>query len=143
MFHRLVLVLCVCFALLQSGCAVNRSSSTVDPGTNWQTIKSIHVVKQPKDTHDIHLLIAEKLKANGFSVTVDPEPKAGAQALVTYTDKWMWDLTMYLLELTVVVRDSNNDFPLASGNSYHTSLTRKSPKEMVDEVMNNILKDRK
>ena len=32
---------------------------------------------------------------------------------------------------------------LATGNSYHTSLTRKSPKEMVDEVVDNILKQRK
>jgi hypothetical protein len=30
-------------------------------------------------------------------------------------------------------------FPLAVGNSYHTSVTRKSPEEMVDEVLTNIL----
>jgi len=50
----------------------------------------------------------------------------------------MWDITMYLLELTVTVRNPSNDFPMAVGNSLHTSLTRKSPEEMVDEVMTNI-----
>jgi hypothetical protein len=45
-----------------------------------------------------------------------------------------------MLELTVVVRDPKTDFPLATGNSLHTSLTRKSPKEMVDEVTTNIFK---
>jgi hypothetical protein len=51
----------------------------------------------------------------------------------------MWDITLYLLELTITFRDRNNEFPLAVGNSYHTSLTRKSPGEMVDEVITNIL----
>jgi hypothetical protein len=40
-----------------------------------------------------------------------------------------------------VIRDPQSDFPLATGNSYHTSLTRKSPKEMVDEVIGNIYKE--
>lgn len=61
-------------------------------------------------------------------------------AIATYVDKWMWDLTMYMIELTIVVRDPASDFPLATGNSLHTSLTRKSPKEMVDEVTSNIFK---
>jgi hypothetical protein len=47
---------------------------------------------------------------------------------------------MYMLELTVVMRDPATDFPLATGNSLHTSLTRKSPKEMVEEVTTNIYK---
>jgi hypothetical protein len=50
----------------------------------------------------------------------------------------MWDITLYLLELTVTFRDANTGYPLAVGNSYHTSLTRKSPEEMVDEVITNI-----
>jgi hypothetical protein len=51
----------------------------------------------------------------------------------------MWDITIYLLELTVTFREPANLQPLAVGNSYHTSLTRKSPDEMVDEVLTNIL----
>ena len=39
----------------------------------------------------------------------------------------------------VTVRSPANDFPLATGNSMHTSLTRKSPEEMTDEVVSNIL----
>jgi hypothetical protein len=45
---------------------------------------------------------------------------------------------LYLIELTVTLRNATNGFPLAVGNSFHTSLTRKSPEEMVDEVMSNI-----
>jgi hypothetical protein len=50
----------------------------------------------------------------------------------------MWDITMYMVELTVTFRSPENNFPMATGNSYHTSLTRQSPQEMVDEVLTNI-----
>jgi hypothetical protein len=48
---------------------------------------------------------------------------------------------MYMLELTLTVRNPANDFPMASANSYHTSLTRKAPPEMVDEVLTNIFNE--
>jgi hypothetical protein len=71
----------------------------------------------------------------GFQVL---ETDAGVDAIVTYVDKWFWDITMYMLELTITLRDPKTDFPLATGNSYHTSMTRKSPEGMVDEVLTNI-----
>ena len=82
------------------------------------------------------------MKQNGksFPATTGPElkPPYPQDAVVTYIDKWMWDITMYMIELTVTVRDSKN-FPMATGNSLHTSLTRNSPPEMVDEVVGNIV----
>lgn len=86
-------------------------------------------------------MITDKLRSKGIAVTTEPEvPPGNTDATVTYIDKWMWDITMYLLELTITIRDPKTDFPLATGNSYHTSLTRLSPKEMVDEVVDNIYK---
>jgi hypothetical protein len=131
------------FLMMQSGCAVNRATATVDPATRWEAIKTLHVTKVAEDDRNIHLIIADKLRTKGFAVTADPQPNPQADAVVTYNDKWMWDITMYMIELTVVVREPKGNFPLATGNSYHTSLTRKSPKEMVDEVVENIFKDRK
>jgi hypothetical protein len=126
------------------GCAVNRATASADPAMRWDTIKSLHV-KQMKDETDesTKKLIVDKFRASGFNVTADPAPNPQADAVVTYVDKWMWDITMYMLELTIVIREPKSDFPLATGNSFHTSLTRKSAKEMVDEVVDNILKQRK
>ena len=76
-------------------------------------------------------------------MTTDPDPVGNPDAFVTYHDRWMWDITMYLLELTVTLHDPRTNVGVASGNSFHTSLTRKTPQEMVDEVVDNILKDRK
>ncbi|MDP2279487.1 MAG: hypothetical protein Q8K51_14830, partial [Nitrospirota bacterium] len=54
-----------------------------------------------------------------------------------------WDITMFMLELTITLRNPTNNFPMAVGNSYHTSLTRKSPEEMVEEVLTNIFNSQK
>jgi hypothetical protein len=126
---------------LTTGCAINRATATVDPTAKLETLKSMHVVKLEKDERSIDLLIADKLRNRGYMVTTgQPSAPSTVDAMVTYVDKWMWDLTMYMLELTIVVRDPKTEYPLATGNSFHTSLTRKSPTEMVDEVVENILK---
>ena len=123
-----------------SGCAVNRATANVDPGTKLADIKTMHVKKYPDDNAKVDELIAEKLRGKGVAVTTGPEVPMGTDSIVTYVDKWMWDITMYMLELTVVLRNPATDFPLASGNSFHTSLTRLSPPEMVSEVIDNIYK---
>jgi len=120
-----------------SGCAVNRATATVTPGMNFKDVKSFYVVKQPKDSRGLEKLISDNLVKRGFQSSYGSQPTQ-VDAVVTYVDKWMWDITMYLLELTVTIRNPSNDFPMAVGNSLHTSLTRKSPEEMVDEVMTNI-----
>jgi hypothetical protein len=45
-----------------------------------------------------------------------------------------------MLSISIKMRDPETGFPLAIGNSLHTSLTRKSPKELVREVLRNMLK---
>ena len=129
---------------LTTGCAVNRATGSVDPSTNLSTLKTMYVKKIPADDGGTNVLIADKLRSKGVTVTTGTEaPPSNVDAVVTYIDKWMWDITMYMLELTITIRDPKTDFPLATGNSYHTSLTRLSPKEMVNEVVDNIYKGAK
>ena len=127
---------------LMSGCAVNRATANVDASARLDTMKTVYVRHFEKDEHGTDQLIAEKLRARGMTATVGngPAPQ-GTDATVTYVDKWFWDITMYMLELTIQIREPKTDYPLASGNSLHTSLTRKSPPEMVDEVLTNIFKE--
>lgn len=139
---RLVSLLAV-VAALTTGCAVNRATANVDPSARLDALKTMHVVKDPKDERGIDKLIADKLRTRGYQVSTGSQAPASVDAMVSYLDKWMWDMTMYMLELTISIRDPKTDYPLASGNSFHTSLTRKSPTEMVDEVVENILKEGK
>lgn len=141
------LKLCVILGFVTSltaGCAINRATATVDPSANLSAMKTMYVKKFADDNANTNVLIADKLRSKGVSVTTGSEaPPSDVDAVVTYVDKWMWDITMYMLELTITIRDPKTDFPLASGNSFHTSLTRLSPKEMANEVVDNIYKGAK
>lgn len=125
-----------------SGCA-NRATAKVDPTTDLRSIKTMHVLQAPKETAGISTLIADDLRRRGYKVTEGLDKPKEVNAVVTYVDRWMWDITMYLLELTITIRDPQTDYPFAHGNSLHGSMSRKSPKEMVDEVMGNIFKEAK
>jgi hypothetical protein len=129
-----IIVVLSILALLH-GCAINRATATVDQTTDFSKLKVFYVRKYSEDTRDTNILIADKLREMGFDVS---ETETDVDAIVTYVDKWFWDITFYLLELTITLRDPKTDFPLATGNSIHTSLARKSPEGMVDEVLTNI-----
>ena len=88
-----------------TACA-NRQSVTVAPSTNMSALKNIYVVHQPKDKDQINVLIADNLRMRGVTATTGDGPApANVDAVITYIDKWMWDITMYLLQLTVTVRE--------------------------------------
>jgi len=134
-----IIALLSILALLH-GCAINRATSTVDQTTDLSSLKVFYVKKFSEDTRDTNVLIENKLVEMGYHVS---EAEADVDAIVTYVDKWFWDITFYLLELTITLRDPKTDFPLATGNSYHTSLTRKSPEGMVSEVLTNIFNNQR
>ncbi len=138
---RMGLLVCsVALAALQ-GCATNRESASVSPDLDLARLRNFYVVKFAPDSRGINRLIADELQRRGFEASTGPEDSVpqGTDAVVTYQDKWQWDLTMYMLELRVFVRQPQTGNLLAVGNSHHTSLSRKSPEEMVAEVLSNIL----
>jgi hypothetical protein len=125
-----------------SACAVNTQSADVLPSTDVSKLKSFYVVKFGPDGRDINILLKDRLIAMGYAATTGPEGSTpgDVDAVVTYRDKWVWDLAMYMLSLDVTLRDPKTGFPLATAKSLHTSLTRKSPEAMVQETLGNILK---
>ena len=140
---KLVAALAVtCGLLLNAGCA-SRATAKADPSMRWDHIKTLHIKKLEGEDGSVRKLLVDKFRNVGFKVTTDPQPAGSPDALVTYYDKWMWDITMYLLELTVTIHDPRTEVGLVTGNSMYTSLIRKSPQAMVDEVVDNILKQRK
>lgn len=128
---------------ITTGCAVNRATANVENPAAFNKVKTLYVTKLDADQRGINVLIADKFKSRGYNVATGTDKPKDVDAIVTYLDKWMWDITMYMIELTITVRDPKTEFPIATGNSLHTSLTRKSPTEMVDEVVENILKQGK
>jgi hypothetical protein len=121
---------------------VNRESAQLAPGANLAGLRRFYVVRFEPDTRGINTIVVDELRRLGFTATTGEAANRppDVDAVVTYGDRWMWDITMYMLSLDIVLRDPRTDFPIASGNSYHTSLTRKSPEEMVREVLGNIFR---
>jgi hypothetical protein len=138
---RLLASLLIVFAaIFLGGCATSQLNADVSPGTNLGELKTIYVVHLPKDERGIDRLIADRLNVMGKQATSGEKAAipADVDAVVTYQDKWMWDITMYMIELNIQLRHPKTDMSFASGHSLRTSLVRKSPPEMVQEVLTEI-----
>ena len=129
----------VLLVLLQ-GCATNRESASVAAEADITKLKTIFVIRSAEDDRGVYITIAEQLRKLGYSVSTGPASPvpANTDAVLSYQAKWQWDLTMYLLELRVTLRNPATDALLGVATSYHTSATRKSTEEMVSEVLSNL-----
>lgn len=134
---KLFLSLCLAALtpLLFISCA--SSSATVEPGTNLKAMRTFHVEKVQGDGHDMDQVIAADLRKRGFKATTGPQPR-NIDALITYNDKWMWDITMYLLQLDIALRDPKTRGIVGSAKTYRPSLQRKSKEAMATETLDKL-----
>jgi hypothetical protein len=135
---RKVVLFVACAAL--AGCAINKETASFDPNMDLAGDSVFYVERFGPDKRGLEKIIADSLSTRGYIATYGEkgETPANATTVVTYVDKWQWDMTMYLIELTISFRDPQTGVAFATGNSYHTSLTRQSPENMVSEVLGNI-----
>jgi hypothetical protein len=122
------------------GCATNRESASIAPDADITKLRTIYVLRSEQDERGVYITIAEQLRKLGYTVSTGPETKApaGTDALLSYQAQWQWDMTMYLLDLRITLRNPATGALLGSASSYHTSMTRKSTEEMVAEVLSNL-----
>lgn len=139
---KINLITCLFLNVILFGC-VNSMHQTQTSTYILSNIDKIYVEKFPPDGRGIEKIIANELNAMGYQAIVGQIQPKNIDAVVTYRDKWRWDITMYMLSISIKIRDPDTGFPLAVGNSLHTSLTRKSPEELVREVLGNMLKGSK
>jgi len=128
-------------ALSVSACASNLEAKRV-PGTDLAQLKTFYVQKLPADGRGVEQMIADRLNLMGFRAShgVNETPATAVDAIVTYQDKWMWDITMYMIQLDVQIRDPQTRMLLVSGQTMRTSLIRKTAEGMVEEVLTEIFK---
>jgi hypothetical protein len=139
---ELKLFLCILLIGTLQACATNRDSASVAPERDVSSLKTFLVVTSAADERATDRTIAGALGKLGFraSIGLDKAARSDVDAVVTYRARWEWDITPYLIELTIFIRDPQGDALIAVGNSFHTSVTRKSADEMAMEVLTNILK---
>jgi len=127
------------------GCSYKHLYGETMEGADLGARHRIYVVRHPKDQRQIDSMIADRLERAGFEATAGMETSgapAAADAIVTYEDHWQWDMSNYLIVLRIDFRDPKTQELLASGQSYRTSLDRKPPEFMVDEIITTMLPGR-
>ena len=137
-----VKVLIVFLAIfLATGCSKVVVRSDADPSADFRNIQTLYVKKLPADEREINKVLQDKLIEFGFDATTGSEakPAGSVDAIVTYEDRWMWDMTMYMLSIDIHFLNPETEYEFASGSSYRTSLVRKPPEEMVDEALRDLL----
>ena len=127
-------------SLLALTACVSQQSASLSPGADLSRIRRVHVVRLPADTRGIERIIANEFRNMGRIATTGSETDVppDADAVVTYADRWMWDITMYMISLDVAVRAPGTLLPVASGRSMRSSLIRQTPEEMVRDVLSRI-----
>jgi len=110
-------------ALMLVGCVGNTSGQLALPKEQAQT-GTYFVQRHDKDGRDLASSIASAMQARGLRATagVAGERPDDATYIVTYVDKWMWDMRMYLFDLRIDLRDARDESILGYGQSMQSSL---------------------
>lgn len=122
-----------------SGCASMQSTNT--PGADLTRLKSFYLQLHSDDTREVGKAISDQLNLLGYKSTygLAESSTSAVDATLTYQDKWWWDITMYLLQLDIQIRDAKTKELLASGTTIRPSLQRQRPEIMANEILRKIL----
>ena len=124
------------------GCGMAKVSSKILPDTDITKYEVYYVVRHSVEKHQINEIIQSEMQVLGVNAQTGPlELKpSDVDVLVTYEDHWAWDITSYLLTLTIEFREAASDKLLATGQSYRPSMDRKPPDFMAREILEGIFK---
>jgi hypothetical protein len=126
--------------LVLAACATTNSARA--PDVDLHKLKTFYVTRLPADERGIEKLIATRLTTMGYQCTSGDAqtPASPVDAIVTYQDRWMWDITMYMIKLDIQIHDGATGAVLANGEVVRPSLQRKSPEGMVEETLGVVFK---
>ena len=124
-----------------TACATNHQYARFDPGRDILPLDVFYVEIPIQDRGNLGQLIVDNLTARGVLATAGPEDSVPGKAtiLLTYEGRWSWDITNFLIEMSITLRNPSTREAFAIGSSYHTSMTRLNPVEMIDEIISNLI----
>jgi hypothetical protein len=126
-------------SLLAASCEV---TIAIEVEPSLQTKQRFAVVRQPREFEPVSNSIRDALSDFGVQAIVVgslSEVPSDCDAVASYVDRWMWDLSMYLLELSVTIRDSKTQEIIGAGRLYRTSLVRRSHQRMAQQLIHAML----
>lgn len=133
--------LTIVFMVFSLAACIANLESRKPAGTDLSNLKTFYVQKLPEEGRGVERMLADQLTRMGYVAFYGIDgPATPVDAIITYKDDWWWDLSWYLLQLDIQIRDPQTKLILASGHSKRTSLVRKSSDEIVEDVLNETLK---
>lgn len=96
-----------------------------------------YVEKLDADERGIERVIADELNALGLDAAYGTDVSAtdDIDVLVTYQDRWNWDVTMYMRRLDIQFREPGTRQLLTEGTATRSSLTRAEPAVIARELL--------
>lgn len=127
--------------LLLAGC-VGNTAGQMSLSTQVAGQGTYYVERQPKDERDLATVIAQRMRERGLKATAEQAGVARPQCdyLVSYTDKWMWDMRMYLYDLRIDLRDAKDNSVVGYGQSMQSSLKAmgRSYEDVIDLALDEL-----
>ncbi len=125
-------------ALMLVGCVSNTSGELTLPKEQVQA-GSYFVQRHDKDDRDLASTIAKAMQARGLQATAGTVAQHPTETtyVVTYVDKWMWDMRVYLYDLRIDLRDARDQSILGYGQSMQGSL--KAMGQTHEDIINRAL----
>jgi hypothetical protein len=107
------------------------------PGASLEGKRLFYVERHPEEDWGFHQMIADEMSMMGHK-TAAGEPNhapAGTDAIVTYDDKWSWDLSPWMYGLDIRILDAKTRSLLVKTSNRRGSLFRRNPKQMAQEAL--------
>lgn len=146
MSRILTTVIAAAMVSFMCSCTIHENTRQVSPSFSESGVRRLHtfyVRKHADDDYKLGEEIAAQLQQMGFRATsgTAQSPPGRVDAVVTYMDRWVWDMTMYMLSLDIQLREPQSDTILATAKTVRSSLIRKSQPEMVRETLDKLFKN--
>lgn len=93
-----------------------------------------------KDNRRLDKIIASELQNKDYNVTygyINERPD-DLDILVTYEDRWQWDMSNYLIHMRIDLRHPETNILLGTGSSYQTSLARKKEDVIIKKIISGM-----
>lgn len=126
-----------------SGCA--SYNANVKPGANLSKYQRVWVKSNLNDNRGIGQFICNALRARGLESELGPLTMMplNTQAIVSFTDSWTWDFKDHMTGLTLSLKDTKIDFPIATASyTGHVSFT-KAPHEIAEKLVETLFDEKK
>jgi len=131
----------ILLAVLGLATACASYSSWKAPSAHLHERKQFYVESELADGHNLHVLIADQLRAMGYNATsgyLTMLPKE-ADTIVSYQSRWTWDFSTYLIELDMEIRDAKTDKVLATVSYHRPGVGGTSTEDLIKRVLTEII----